>query len=178
MTSPLEVARQVMRAQVDGGELIITTADAAGRSVDIGLSEFLERIRQAFNMDVVFVSRFEDGRRVVKFVAADPEDGLAVAPGTTDLLEESYCHHVVEGRLPEAIPDTRDVALAMSLEGTHKAQVGSHLATALVTADGKAYGTICCYSHHAQPHLGYLADLEALKTIAELLSHAIEQATR
>lgn len=170
----IQLAQQVLGVKVKDHEIFVVTADGSDRAEDMPLTQFLQRVRKAFQMDVVFVSQFAEGQRVIKEVAADSEDDLAVQTGTSDPLEQSYCHHVVTGRLPEVIPDTRAVPFAMSLEGTRKAKVGSHLATALVGSDGKAYGTICCYSHYPRLNLGHQADLQALRTIADLLSDALE----
>jgi hypothetical protein len=170
----LQLAQQVRAVKVEDGEIFVVTADGSDRAEDVPLAQFLERVRKAFEMDVVFVSHFAAGQRVIKEVAADAEDDLAVRAGMSDPLEQSYCHHVVTGRLPEVIPDTRAVPFAVSLAGTRKAKVGSHLATALVGSNGKAYGTICCYSHYPRLNLGHRADLQALRTIADLLSDALE----
>lgn len=169
-----QLAQGVRGVKVTDNEIFVVTADSSDRLEDVPLTQFLQRVRNAFQMDVVFVSQFAEGRRVIKHVAADSEDELAVREGASDPLEQSYCHHVLAGRLPEVIPDTRAVPFAMSLEGTRKAKVGSHLATALVGSDGKAYGTLCCYSHSPRYDLGRQADLQALHTIADLLSDALE----
>lgn len=174
-TSPAQLAQQTVAAKVIDDQIVVVTADRYERREDVALAEFLQRIRHAFEMDVVFVSRFADGQRVIREVASDSSDPLAVVAGMSDALEQSYCHHIVTGRLPEVIPDTRLVPLAHGMEATHKAKVGSHLATALVGPDGKAFGTICCYSHHPRPNLGHQADLEALRTIADLLSDALSR---
>jgi GAF domain-containing protein len=174
MASRLQIASQIRGTKTQDGELFIVTADSAGRTEDIPLARFLERVRKGFEMDIVFVSRFAGGERIIQHVAADPADPLALSAGHSDPLEESYCHYVATGRLPELIPDTRDEPLAMALAGTAKARVGSHLATALVGVNGKVFGTICCYSHHPRTDLGHQEDLEALRSIAELLGQAIE----
>jgi GAF domain-containing protein len=170
----IQLAQQVLGVKVEDQEIFVVTSDGSDRSEDVPLTQFLQRVRKAFDMDVVFVSHFSEGERVIREVAADIEDDLAVQPGMSHPLEQSYCHHVVTGRLPEVIPDTRAVPFAMSLAGTRSAKVGSHLATALVGSNGKAYGTICCYSHSPRLNLGHRADLQALRTIADLLSDALE----
>jgi GAF domain-containing protein len=175
MAGHTRLAQQVRGVKVEDDEIFVVTADGSDRTEDVPLTQFLERVRKAFEMDVVFVSQFEGGQRVIKETAADPDDDLAVQPGMSNPLEQSYCHHIVMGRLPEVIPDTAAVPFAVSLEGTRKAKVGSHLATALVGSNGKAYGTICCYSHHPRLNLGHQADLQALQTIADLLSDALDR---
>ena len=64
----------------------------------------LHAIRTHLGMDVAFVSEFEAGQRVFRYVDAIYEDSPVVV-GVGNPLEESYCQHVVDGRLPELIRD-------------------------------------------------------------------------
>ena len=74
MASRLQIASQIRGTKTQDGELFIVTADSAGRTEDIPLARFLERVRKGFEMDIVFVSRFAGGERIIQHVAADPAD--------------------------------------------------------------------------------------------------------
>jgi len=60
-------------------------------------------------------------------------------------LERTYCRLVLEGKLPEYIPDVtalaEDVAPPDLLPGLR-----GHLMTTIVRRDGSVYGTLCCLS--------------------------------
>lgn len=138
-----------IKSIADTGEgLVAVTTDEALDRKDVPLRDFLRRIREAFDVDVVFVSQFIDGRRVFRAVDCNPDDEFVIAEKASDPLEESYCFHVVEGRLPQVIPDTALNPLAMSIPGTRAARVGCHLSVPIVGSDGMAFGTVCCFSHH------------------------------
>ncbi|TFZ03534.1 GAF domain-containing protein [Ramlibacter humi] len=151
----------------------VVTADQRSARDQIPIRAFLSRVRHAFGMDVVFVSRFADGHRIIRFTDADLDDEYAVPEGASDPFEESYCHHIVEGRLPQVIRDTNDVPLALAITGTRICRVGSHLGVPIVASDGSVYGTVCCFSHAPKRSLGEREELEALREIAVLLADVL-----
>lgn len=64
----------------------------------------LRLLRTRLGMDVAFVSQICDGQRTFKAVDCTP----GFAPTQADIcdpIEESWCHRVVEGRLPERMED-------------------------------------------------------------------------
>lgn len=166
-----EFCSELQGINVTEGEFVAVTAD--GNSTPV--IDLLKRIREAFRMDVVFVSQFLDGRRVIRTVSADPGDAYSVPEGASDPLEESYCHWIAQGRLPEVIPNTTEVPLAMSLAGTHLARVGAHLATLITTKDGNVYGTLCCFNHSPMRDLNSKDEISALKAVASLLAEALDK---
>lgn len=150
------------------GELVAVTAEGA-----TPIAELLARMQRAFDMDVVFVSQFVAGERLIRHVAARQLEDEAMLVGASDPLEESYCHLVVTGRLPQAIADTSRYPVAMALRGTHACRVGSHLAVPIVTDAGAVYGTVCCFSHAPIPEVDAREKLELLRTVASLLGSAL-----
>ena len=165
-----DIANGIVRISDEGAQLVAITADDSRGRTDVPLQSFLRRMREAFDVDVVFVSQFVDGNRVIRAVDCDPDDEFGVPEGASDPLEASYCFHVAEGRLPQVIPDTSAEPLAMAIPGTHKARVGSHLSVPIIGPEGKAFGTVCCFSHEPDASIGTQVQLEMLKTVAALLA--------
>jgi hypothetical protein len=81
-------------------ELLVATADASDELVDRSISEVLRLLRDKMKMDVVFVSEFTQGQRVMRHVVTSP-GGPAVAVGDADLLKPPV-PTVVDGRLPSS----------------------------------------------------------------------------
>lgn len=158
---------------LEGRAFKVVTADERERRDQLPIRAFLRRVRQAFGMDVVFVSRFAEGHRMIRFADSEPGDEYAVPEGASDPFEESYCHYIVEGRLPQVIRDTNDEPLALALAGTRICRVGSHLGVPIIAPDGSVYGTVCCFSHSPKLSLGEREELEALREIAVLLADAL-----
>jgi GAF domain-containing protein len=152
-------------------DLLVATADSADASVDAAVPEVLTLLRQKLQMDVVFVSEFTGGKRVFRYV--DSGDGAPQLPvGYSNPLEESYCQRVVDGRLPELMPD------AATHPGTQALpkppfRVGAHLSTPIVLDDGRPYGTLCCFSTQPNPQLRQ-RDLDNLRHCAKLVARKVE----
>ena len=66
-------------------ELLVATADDTDELVDLSVSQVLRLLRERMKMDVVFVSEFTDGQRVMRQVAAG--DPPVVKPGDAAPLE-------------------------------------------------------------------------------------------
>jgi EAL domain-containing protein (putative c-di-GMP-specific phosphodiesterase class I) len=129
-------------------------------------------IRDHLNMDVAFVSEFRRSDRIFRHV--DARGRTPIRPGDAAPLEQGYCQRVVDGRLPQLIPDTRRVAAAMQLPETAAIPIGAHVSVPIRLADGRVYGTLCCFSFSADPSLGE-RDLAVIRVFAELLAEQIDR---
>jgi hypothetical protein len=153
-------------------ELLVATADSSDPLVDGSVQEVLKLLRQRLGMDVVFVSEFVAGQRMFRFVDA-AADGPALQAGDANPLEESVCQRIVDGRLPEAIPDVG--ALPPAQLPALPFPVGAHLSTPIVMPDGSAYGTLCCFSAAPNPGLRH-EDLRNLRACAALVARKLDLA--
>ncbi len=54
---------------------------------------------------------------------------------------------MLDGRIPEVVPDARGEDATRELRVSSEADIGSYCAVALVLSDGQPYGTLCCVSH-------------------------------
>ncbi|MBT9569459.1 MAG: diguanylate cyclase [Thiobacillus sp.] len=137
------------------------------------LDNALAAIRTHLGMDVAFISEFTDGQRMFRHV--DSETGHApIAVGEGGPLEESYCQRVVDGRLPELIPDAFAEPEAVALSATRDLPVRAHLSVPIRLANGDIYGTFCCFSPHPDASLNE-RDIALLRIFADLTARHIEQ---
>jgi EAL domain-containing protein (putative c-di-GMP-specific phosphodiesterase class I) len=81
---------------------------------------------------------------------------------------------VVDGRLPELIPDTSLVAAAMAMPVTAALPVGAHLSVPIRLRDGRVYGTFCCFSFAPDRSLNE-RDLQMMRAFAELAAYDIDR---
>jgi GAF domain-containing protein len=156
---------------------LVATADAASNTAASALSELLRNVRTLLAMDIAFVSEFSDGRRIFRHVDADPSQPRKLEVGQSDLVEETYCQRVVDGRLPLAIPNTAALPEARELAVTESLNIRAYLSAPVVLADGEIYGTLCCISHQTRSALGS-RQVDALRTVADLISTEIEKSRR
>jgi EAL domain-containing protein (putative c-di-GMP-specific phosphodiesterase class I) len=97
-----------------------------------------------------------------------------IAVGASDLLDESYCHYVVDGRLPQLIWDAALLPLALALPATTALPVGAHISVPIHLSDGRIYGTFCCFK--STPDWTLLdRDLAIVQLFAEFTGKQLER---
>lgn len=136
------------------------------------LDRLLHAIRRHMGMDVAFISEFKNGRRFFRQVEIG-NSTLAIQPGDSDPLDESYCQRVVDGRLPELIPDACVNVEALKLAATRAVPVGAHLSVPIRLADGRVYGTFCCFSHTPNATLNE-RDLNVMRVFCDMAADQIQ----
>lgn len=139
--------------------------------VSQNIERVLQTIRSHLDMDVAFLSEFLGSSRVFQGVASS-HSPAPVQAGQHLPMDVGYCEHVVEGRLPELIPDTSLLPLAQSIPETTTVPIGAHMSVPIHLRDGRLFGTFCCFSHSTRPELGE-HDLDLLRTFAQLISGEI-----
>lgn len=123
-------------------------------------------------MEVALISEFTEDRQVVRIVSGDAEAfGLQI--GGSAQLFDTYCWSMVNGHLPRVIPDARADVRARHLEVTWEESIGSYIGVPIRFSDGRIYGTLCCFSHSANPSLRE-RDAEFMTILAGLIGHDLE----
>lgn len=156
-------------------ELLVATSDASDPSIDQAVPEVLRLLRERMRMDVVFVSEFTDGQRVFRAVDQAPGAGV-IEQGGADPLEATWCQRVVDGRLPELIPDSAPFQASGQAPAT-QFPIGTYISTAIVLASGEVYGTLCCFSYGVNPAITE-QDVKKLRYTAQLTAQKIERSRR
>lgn len=149
---------------------MISDADEATRFY-VEVDHLLRTLRTYLDMDVAFVSRFSDGRRVFQHVDCAPGKEF-IRVGASDPLEESYCHWVVEGKLPKLMHDSARNPFANTLPVTAALPVGAHLGVPIELESGDVYGTLCCFSLEPDETLSD-ADVRVLEAFTRLIAKHI-----
>jgi len=132
----------------------------------------LRTLRKHLNMDVAFVSQFRDTDRL--FTHVDDDGGGPIKRGDALSLDVGYCQRVVNGEMPQLIPNTADVPMAMAMPETTALPIGSHMSVPIYLSDGKLYGTFCCFGFAPDPSLGE-RDMQVMRAFAELVTDELEQ---
>lgn len=137
------------------------------------IQNVLDALRSQLAMDVAFISEFHQGERVFRFVSCG-DANAPIAVGGSNPLNESYCCHVVEGRLPELIRDAAKIPMAAAMPVTAELPVGAHLSVPLQLSDGSIYGTMCGFSSAPDESLND-RNLDILRIAAQLTADLIER---
>jgi hypothetical protein len=164
--------REMGDLEVEVSELLVATADEADDLVDRRVPPVLKLLRDRMHMDVVFVSAFREGHRVFTHVE-QPQEAPLLTVGAGDPLESSWCQRVVDGRLPELMPDAAPY-IASGQAPEPGIPIGTHLSTPIVLSGGEVYGTLCCFSATVNPNVN-ADDLRKLRYTAKLVAWKMER---
>ncbi len=137
------------------------------------IERMLRDVREALRMDVAFVSEFADDRLVFRAIEGDA-GSFGWREGESFPLDESHCKRVLDGRIPDAVPDAGGEDATRNLRVTTEAGIGSYCAVALVLSDGRLYGTLCCVSHEPDPWLRE-RDMRLMERTARWLVENLER---
>jgi len=136
------------------------------------MERLLSMAHEQLGLDVTFVTQFFEGRQVYRAVEGDGASfGMTLGGGP--LLEDTYCQRMVDGELPNAVPDSAEDARVRHLPTTLAAGIGAYVGVPLHLANGELYGTLCCLSHSARPDLED-RDVAVLRMLSELLADELE----
>ena len=124
-------------------DLLIATSESADPLVDGAVLKALQLLRRMLKVDAVFVAELIDGARVTR--VGDGNGAMPMNIGEVIPLERTYCRLVLEGKLPEFIPDVDALAQEVAPPGLLTGLRG-HVMTSIVLKDGRVYGTLCCLS--------------------------------
>jgi len=161
---------------MDGPTALVPAMAAAAALAELGrepiLPMVLRAMREMLRMDVAYISEFDDRRIVVREI-----DGAAtsfrLAQGRSMPLQHTYCQRMLDGRLPNLIPDVRGDERTASMPITLGADVGAFVTVPIVLEDGRLYGTLCAASHGTRDLLGY-AELQLLNLLARVVADQLQ----
>lgn len=132
----------------------------------------LHTLRQFLGLDVAFISEFEGKDRIIKHLDVEAEDAH-ISLDQMLPLSDGYCLDVVEGRLPELIPDMDVVSAAAAKPETESFPIGAHMSVPIPLKDGGIYGTLCCLGVRPVPGLGD-RDLQVMRAVADLIGSHLD----
>ena len=139
---------------------------------DEAIDRVLAAVRGHLGLEIAFVSRYIDGSmRELTHVHTDLD--LPMGPGFREPMEDSYCWHILEGRLPELILDAADHPFTKTLAITDFLPVGCHLNVPLRLKDGRVWGSFCALGREPDRTLG-ARDLNVVRAFAGLAAERIE----
>jgi putative nucleotidyltransferase with HDIG domain len=131
-------------------------------------------VREFLGMEVAYATEFVDGEQHFRVLRGDGES-FGMHEGMAVPLELTYCQRVLDGRLPNLMPDVRGDERSASMQATETAGVGAFATVPIRLSDGRLYGTLCAGSHSAEPSLDY-RDLQFLHVFARIVADQIEHA--
>ncbi|WP_228024215.1 EAL domain-containing protein [Synechocystis salina] len=177
MSSPIDSASEELaagRSSTPEALMAISSEKLPSNDDDVDLVyDALRAIRSHLRMEVAFISEFAFGKRYFRYVDAISENP-PIRVGDSNPLEESYCQQIVNGSLPEVIPDAWLIPAAMDFPVTKALPVRAHISVPIRFSSGQIYGTFCCFSSKPNYSLDK-RDLLMMRTFADFASRQIER---
>ena len=143
----------------------------SGQTSEDMLDRALSAVRRHLGMDVAYISQLEGDLTIFRKVDAPGLEHL-VKPGDIRSLDDVYCRHILEGRLPELIPDTSLIPLALAMPITAAVPIGSHISVPIRDESGTAVGMFCCLSARPDAQLSD-RDLGFVRILADVIGRQV-----
>lgn len=133
------------------------------------VARLLEVALRQLGTQVVFLSSVAGGARTVEATAGEHP---SIRPGWSDPVDDTYCQRILDGQLPEVIPDTRADARTAGLSATTVLAIGCYVGVPVALPDGSLFGTLCALSPLPDPGLGR-PDVRVLRVIAHAVGELL-----
>ena len=138
------------------------------------IARLLQTARRKLDLSVAFLSRIDGTTRTMQVVESDLPD---LRDGYAGPRDSGFCLAVIEGRLPQVIPDARYVEEAVRLHPVDLPQIRAHVSVPVVLSDGTVYGTFCAFGLTTDPAASP-RDLALMEVLADAAATVIEPQVR
>ena len=130
----------------------------------------LELARDELGMDLAFLGEVRGERELVQaFAGGLPACGIR--PGVSFPLADTICGALLEGRVPNAVPDVDRTPECASLSVPGRAGIKAYVGVPLAGEDARLY-MLCCLAREARPALG-AREVHVLRGLAESMRAAL-----
>jgi diguanylate cyclase (GGDEF)-like protein len=140
------------------------------------VERLLALAREQLGLTLATVGEFTDDKEILRYVDGDAAVfGLELHQEIP--LEETYCHRVMSGRLPNLIRDARREEGLQDLHAAGTGPVGAYVGVPITLPGGAVYGMLCCLSPQAEPALGD-RDTRLLRMLASMIGEELDREAR
>jgi EAL domain-containing protein (putative c-di-GMP-specific phosphodiesterase class I) len=134
-------------------------------AADQQVAELLVTAKKSLRLSVAFLSRLDGTTQHLEVVESSVP--LLFKEGVTQKQETSFCQAILDGKLPQVIPNVKDFPEATKLPAARIPRIRSYVSVPVVLSDGTTYGTFCA--------AGLTSDKELTtrdKALMDVLAHA------
>ena len=149
------------------------TSERTSERIPETIEWVLEVAREELGMEVAFVSEFTQQRMVFRKLAGEAES-FGWKEDESVPVDDTFCRLLLEGYIPNVIPDAKADGRVNFLNVTGKADIGSYVGVPVRFSDGTLYGTLCVLSHSPEPSLAE-RDAQFIRVLARLVAEQMER---
>ena len=114
------------------------------------ITQLVESARRVAGGEVAWLAHFHGDEYVFAAISGD-EDFFDQNEGDSLPLSDSYCVRMVNGEIPNAIPDARRHPTTRDLARATNGTIGSYVGVPVRLPKGDLYGSLCSASRAARP---------------------------
>jgi GAF domain-containing protein len=144
--------------------------EAAQESYSV--EQALAAAREQLSMDAAYVTTIDAGQQRIDAIVGDV-GVLGLVSGAVFPLEQTYCVRMLNGEIPNVVPDTRLEPAVRHLAVTR--EIGAYIGVPVKLSDGRIHGSLCCACHERRTELGG-KELRFMQVLADIVATRVEQA--
>ena len=136
------------------------------------VEQALAAAREHLGMDAAYVTTIDSRNQTIQAILGEP----AVAERYQDSvipIEQTYCVRMLNGDIPNVVPDTRAQPALHDLPATR--EIGAYVGVPVRLSDGRVHGTLCAVSHDPQEGIG-ADELRFMQILAGIVATRLERA--
>ena len=150
-------------------------AETIGRIEAAQESDVVERAlaaaRERLKMDASYVTTMDTQAQTINAVLGEPSV-VNLLQGAVVPLEHTFCRRMLDGEIPNVVPDTRAEPAIRDLDGARAFR--SYIGVPVRLSDGRVHGTLCCVSRATKFDMGP-EDLRFMQVLAGIISARVDQ---
>ena len=135
------------------------------------VEQALAAAQQHLNMDASYLTTIDSRHQTIHAMVGEA-DTVARYQGTVFPLEQTYCMRMLNGEIPNAVPDTREEPALRELPVTN--EIHAYIGVPVKLADGSVHGTFCCVSHEPRGELG-AEEVRFMQILAAIVATRVDR---
>jgi GAF domain-containing protein len=151
-------------------------AEAIDRIEAAQESDVVERAlaaaRERLGMDASYVTTIDPREQTIHAIVGEP-DIVNTYMGVVMPVEHTFCQRMLNGEIPNVVPDTRAESAMRDLEAAR--EFAAYIGVPVRLSDGRVHGTLCCVSRTTKFDIGP-EDLRFMQVLAGIIAARVEQA--
>jgi GAF domain-containing protein len=141
----------------------------AAQETDV-VEQALAAAQQHLGMDASYITTIDASHQTIHAIVGDA-DTAARYTGTVLPLEQTYCMRMLNGQIPNVVPDTRAEPAIRDLDATR--EFHAYVGVPVRLSDGRVHGTLCCVSREPRTGLGS-EELRFMRTLAGIVAARVD----
>jgi GAF domain-containing protein len=135
------------------------------------VEQALAAAQERLGMDASYITTIDERHQTVHAIVGDA-DIAARYTATVFPVEQTYCMRMLNGEIPNIVPDTRAEPAISDLDVTR--EFHAYVGVPVRLSDGRVHGTLCCVSREPRSGLGS-DELRFMDTLAGIVAARVER---